>query len=109
MTTEELKKYEESLLILRDQLSHNIKDIIQGTDLGDSGDEEEESDETEERGIANAETIVLKDRLHRVLDALDRIKAGTYGTCELCHGSIGHAVLEVDPESRECAACKTKG
>ena len=110
MTTEELKKFEESLLALRDQLSHEIKDLIRGgTDLGDSGDEEEESDESEEAGITHEEAIVLKDRLHRVLDALERIKAGTYGACESCHGPMGNDMLEADPESRMCAACKAKG
>ena len=108
MTTEDLKKFEESLLALRDQLSHEIKDLIRGGDLGDSGDEEEEADEAEEAGIAHAETIVLKDRLHRTLDALERIKAGTYGMCESCHGQISHELLEADPESRECGACKAK-
>lgn len=107
MTTEETAKFEESLLALRDQLSHEIKDVIQGTEMGEGEDAgDTETDESEERGIAHAEAIALKDRLHRVLDALERVKAGTYGTCELCGGAIESAILEIDPESRACMACK---
>jgi DnaK suppressor protein len=108
MTTEETRHYEESLLALKDQLSHEIKDVIQGTDLGDNAGDGGDlaSDEVEERGIAHAEAIALKDRLHRVMDALERIKAGTYGTCESCKGAIGREILEIDPESRLCKACK---
>ena len=105
MTTEDLKRFEESLLALRDQLSHEIKDLIRGADMGhDAGDEEEAADHDEEAGIAHAEAIVLKERLHRTLDALERIKAGTYGSCEGCGGAVGHDMLEADPESRMCAA-----
>ncbi len=109
MNTEELKKFEESLLALRDQLSHEIKDLIVGADMGnDAGDDDEEVDKAEEAGIASAEALVFKERLHQVLDALERMKAGTYGTCESCGGAIGYDVLEVDPESRECKVCKAK-
>ncbi len=109
MNTEELKKFEESLLALRDQLSHEIKDLIVGADFGnDAGDDDEETDKAEEAGVASAEALVLKGRLHQVIDALDRMKAGTYGTCESCGLVVGGDVLEADPESRECKACKAK-
>lgn len=107
MDTENRKNHEESLLALRDQLSHEIRDIIRGGELGDDSDQADiEADESEERGIANAEAIALKDRLHGVLDALERIKAGTYGVCEGCKGTISDDVLEAAPESRLCKACK---
>jgi len=107
MATENGKNHEESLLALRDQLSSEIKDIIRGGELGDDSDQADiETDESEERGVANAEAIALKDRLHSVLDALERIKAGTYGVCEACAGAISDDVLEAAPESRLCKACK---
>ena len=107
MAMENEKNHEESLLALRDQLSHEIKDIIRGGELGEDSDQADiEADESEERGIANAEAIALKDRLHSVLDALERVKAGTYGVCEGCKGVIGADVLEAAPESRLCKACK---
>lgn len=110
MTTEELKQSEERLLELRDRLSREIKEVIKDTDMGSSGGEnrdDEESDETEEYGIAYAEQITLKEHLSVVLDALEKIKKGTYGVCEKCQGAIGADVLAATPESRLCKKCKT--
>ena len=109
MTTDDIKKYEEQLLALRDQLSHEIKEVIQGADMGnDAGDADEESDEAEEKNIAHAEQIALKERMHAVLDALEKIVRGAYGVCEKCSGEIQSDILEIDPESRLCGACKAK-
>lgn len=107
MTNEELNRYENRLIELRDQLSHQIKEIIKDTDMGsdiDHGDEE--ADEAEERGIAYAVQIPLKERLNAVLDALHKIKNGSYGACEKCSGKIETEVLNADLESRYCKACK---
>ena len=107
MNNEELKKYEIILLELQARLSKEIKDVIRGgTDMGEIGNRDEEADETEESGIAHAEQIALKGRLHAVLDALERVKAGTYGTCLKCHAVIGVDVLDAVPESLYCAGCK---
>ena len=109
MNTETMKKYEEKLLALRDELSREIKDVIKDTDMGNDVDGgTEETDESEERGTAYAAQITLKDRLHDALDALLKIKSGMYGICEKCGGEIGADVLDAAPESRECKACKTK-
>ncbi|MBO0713935.1 MAG: TraR/DksA C4-type zinc finger protein [Acidimicrobiales bacterium] len=37
--------------------------------------------------------------------ALDRLKAGTYGTCEGCGGPIPSQRLEIIPASRLCVEC----
>ncbi|MSR73822.1 MAG: hypothetical protein EXS60_02100 [Candidatus Pacebacteria bacterium] len=104
---DELKKYETILLDLQALLSKEIKDVIRaGNDMGEIGNRDEEADETEESGIAHAEQITLKGRLHAVLDALERVKAGTYGTCLKCSGAISHDVLDAVPESLYCAMCK---
>lgn len=107
MTKEdELKKYEQTLLGLQSSLSREIKEVIRGADMGEMGNRDEEADATEESGIAHAEQIALKGRLHAVLDALERVKAGTYGTCLKCGGVIGTDVLDAAPESLYCVACK---
>lgn len=110
MTTEELKQSEDRLLELRDRLSREIKEVIKDTDMGSDvggGTDDEESDETEERGVAYAEQIMLKEHLNAVLDALEKIKKGTYGVCEKCEGAIGADVLAASLESRLCKKCKT--
>lgn len=108
MTQEHYAQYEARLLELRDQLSHEIKEVIKDADMGNDVDHgDEEADETEERGTGYASQIALKERLTAVLDALLKIKNGTYGVCEQCGGAIGADVLDAAPESRQCKACKT--
>jgi DnaK suppressor protein len=106
MKEDELKKYEKILLDLQASLSKEIKDIIRGADMGEAGNRDEEADAVEESGIAHAEQIALKGRLHAVLDALERVKAGTYGVCGKCGAAIGADVLEAAPESLYCRECK---
>ncbi len=107
MNNEDIKKYETKLLELQGALSKEIKDVIRGgADMGEMGNRDEEADETEESGIAHAEQISLKGRLHSVLDALERVKAGTYGTCLKCANAIPSDVLDAAPESLYCAECK---
>ena len=52
------------------------------------------------------ENRVLYDQLRQDLDdiekALERMDAGTYGTCEVCGNEIGAARLEVMPSTRVC-------
>lgn len=52
------------------------------------------------------ENRVLYDQLRRDLDdiekALERMDAGTYGTCEVCGKDIAEARLEVMPATRVC-------
>lgn len=56
--------------------------------------------ELAERGITRA-TEALAD----IEDALARIEAGTYGTCEQCGNPIAVARLEAIPHARTCVSC----
>lgn len=47
----------------------------------------------------------MHNRFHQVLDALDRIKNGTYGVCRSCHKPIPFRRLEIVPETTTCIAC----
>ena len=40
-----------------------------------------------------------------ILEALDRMAQGTYGTCAACSTAIPYGRLLVMPEARACAAC----
>ena len=44
----------------------------------------------------------LRDQLSDVEDALARIDAGTYGSCEVCGAAIAPARLEAMPATRFC-------
>lgn len=107
MKEEDFKRYEAALAELQVTLSKEIKDVIRGgSDMGEVASRDEEADGTEESGIAHAEQITLKGRLHAVLDALERMKAGAYGVCVKCSAPIGMDVLDAAPESAYCAGCK---
>ena len=47
-----------------------------------------------------------REELQHVLDALARIDAGTYGTCQRCGGDIPAGRLEAVPTASLCVQCK---
>jgi RNA polymerase-binding transcription factor DksA len=44
--------------------------------------------------------------LQEILKALDRIDAGTYGICVLCHGAIQEHLLSETPWTPLCCGCE---
>jgi len=44
-------------------------------------------------------------RMLLILDALSRIREGTYGTCTDCRGAIPYERLSAIPEARTCVGC----
>jgi DnaK suppressor protein len=51
----------------------------------------------------------LEIELEKVEQALQRIKAGTYGICLKCGKAISLARLEIYPEAEHCMNCHKKG
>lgn len=53
----------------------------------------------------------IRDRerklLNKIKEALERIKAGTYGICEMCDEEISVPRLEARPVTTLCVKCKT--
>ncbi|MBZ4646560.1 MAG: hypothetical protein PWR27_1326 [Petroclostridium sp.] len=47
-------------------------------------------------------------QIKEIHDALQRIKNGTYGKCELCGKEIGEERLEILPSARLCIDCEKK-
>jgi DnaK suppressor protein len=52
-------------------------------------------------GVGNS----LEARLERVERALEKLRDGTYGTCDACGGPIDPRRLRAAPESTVCVAC----
>ena len=69
---------------------------------------EEEADEAEEYSGNLGVKDSLKERLQNVKSALQEMEEDSYGKCKKCGMDIELEVLNVDPESRLCKACKTK-
>ena len=49
-----------------------------------------------------------EEALHEIEQALDRIKDGTYGSCETCNKRVSKERLKVVPFTRHCIECQRK-
>jgi RNA polymerase-binding transcription factor DksA len=58
-----------------------------------------------ERARIEASLTRAQTRLAEIEDALRRLAAGAYGTCERCGGPIAEARLEARPTARTCVTC----
>lgn len=57
----------------------------------------------ENRGTEAAILTALETQYDGILTALERIEAGTYGTCAVCGASIAEARLDANPSATTCA------
>ncbi len=110
-TTREAKSLEtarRALIDKRNRLIHRHADHVAAEDelLG-----EREPDLPDVAAERTAAAVVesLDDAEHmqllRIGNALERIDAGTYGTCTVCGALIAPARLKLVPEADRCAAC----
>jgi DnaK suppressor protein len=62
----------------------------------------------EEAGLLD--TLAERERaeLTEVDDALSRVQAGTFGSCETCGGPIGRQRLAAVPYTRYCVTCEER-
>ena len=109
LTQDELKHFENKLLDRRVQIEKNLSGTalelkgMRDLDLNDEGD----------YAAASAETVVdsaileqQRKELAEIDLALDKIKNGTYGICEMWEEPIGKARLEVKNFARFCITCR---
>lgn len=71
----------------------------------EDSDMEEKADEVEEYDNLLSLEHSLELKLKNVNTALEKIVAGTYGTCEKCGKEISVERLQVAPEGRLCMSC----
>jgi RNA polymerase-binding transcription factor DksA len=62
-----------------------------------------------ERSQIGALVRQARDHLAEIDSALDRLEAGTYGTCEVCTCAIPEDRLEARPTARSCVGCASRG
>lgn len=71
---------------------------------GEEADFADTADHIEEL-VTNVPLVAeLEARLHEVDDALAKIEAGTYGTCEVCNEAIAPERLTANPAAKTCVA-----
>ncbi len=106
----EYKEMEEKLRREKAEIEEELAKLKTTLDFGDETDhEEEESDESEEIGNYLGIKKSQDARLNQINHALEKIADGSYGVCEKCGKSIEQKILDIDPESLLCKACKQKG
>ncbi|HHE05600.1 MAG TPA: RNA polymerase-binding protein DksA [Epsilonproteobacteria bacterium] len=109
LTQKELEEFQNKLLDRRVQIEKNLR----GTMLELDGMRELELNDEGDYAAASAESIVdsailvqQRKELNEIELALDKIKQGTYGICEMCEEPIGKARLEVKNFARFCITCR---
>jgi len=109
LTKAELEEFQNKLLDRRVQIEKNLT----GTSLELDGMRELELSDEGDHAATSAKTVVdsailvqQRKELNEIELALDKIKAGTYGVCEMCEEPIGIARLEVKNFARFCIACR---
>ena len=82
--------------------------------------EDETQDETTDNHIAETATVTLDRQIDYSLEeasnhvlaaidaALERIEAGSYGTCQTCGKQIGADRLEAIPYATQCIDCRRR-
>jgi DnaK suppressor protein len=117
MNKAEIEAYKQQLLDLRERLNGDVSHLtdealgkadgnsnlshmpIHMADLGTDNFEQENTLSL----LANEQ-----QRLSEIADALDRVRQGTFGTCEECGEEIPKARLKELPHARYCVACARK-
>ncbi len=117
MNDKQLEKFRGMLLKQRNDLQDEIKDIsegeIQSSLLESSGGLSGYPDDPGNVAGDNFEKAkeieildMLTNKLEEVQEALEKIDAGTYGTCEVCSKTIPQSRLKAKPSAKLCVNCK---
>ena len=69
------------------------------------GNLEDAASEVEEYSTSLPIEFSLETQLQNVNSALEKIKKGAYGTCEMCKKEISEERLLAFPEAKFCASC----
>jgi len=83
-----------------------LADLIRDSGDGAGDDQADAGSKTFEREHEMSLANNARDMLEQVQHALDRIEAGTYGTCESCGKAIGKLRLQAFPRATLCMSCK---
>jgi RNA polymerase-binding transcription factor DksA len=112
-----LKKQKERLLQLRDNILDSMngvaKDTLRARAEGSEASafgmhQADAGSDAYDRDFALSLLTQEQDALYEIEEALKRIDAGTYGTCEMSGKPIAHARLEAIPFARYTVECQAQ-
>lgn len=94
---------------LRAEIAASANQIAEGDGSDGAGDDQADAGaKTYEREHELALAYNSQDLLAQIERAVQRMDAGTYGTCESCAKPIGKARLQVFPRATLCVTCKQR-
>ncbi|MGB7979667.1 MAG: TraR/DksA C4-type zinc finger protein [Candidatus Nanopelagicales bacterium] len=98
--------HEERGVLLRhvERLDDDMTALIAASRDSNADDEHDPEGQTIafERSQLSAVTRQARDHVEEIDAALERLRAGTYGVCEVCGRAIDPARLEARPTARTC-------
>ena len=106
---EELKEFELSLKARKEQILKNLDEAKSKLKLMQNQEPKDEGDYAALAVEADIDERIIRQQraeLNEIEIALDKIKAGTYGVCEMCEEPIGIERLRVKNFARYCIACR---
>ncbi|DAB41258.1 MAG: RNA polymerase-binding protein DksA [Sulfurovum sp.] len=109
LSKSQLEEFRIKLTARKAQIEKNLAgtalelDEMRNLDLNDEGDYAAASAES---AVDSAILIQQRKELNEIELALDKIKKGTYGICEMCEEPIGRKRLEVKNFARFCITCR---
>ncbi|CNG59019.1 DnaK suppressor protein [Mycobacterium tuberculosis] len=100
---------QEQVESLRAEIAASASQIAEGDGSDGAGDDQADAGaKTYEREHELALSYNSQDLLAQIERAVQRMDAGTYGTCESCARPIGKARLQVFPRATLCVTCKQR-
>jgi RNA polymerase-binding protein DksA len=105
-------KYRPILLEILRQLGGKVERMEEMVLLSDQSASSDESEEFGSEGYMRDFQLGLIENedeiLQNVQEALNRLDAGTFGTCESCEALIPERRLQVVPYARFCVKCQSQ-
>ncbi|WP_242902601.1 TraR/DksA family transcriptional regulator [Actinomadura terrae] len=100
---------EDQIAALRAEIAASASQIAEGDTSEGAGDDQADAGaKTYEREHELSLSYNSQDLLTQIERAVQRMDAGTYGTCESCARPIGKARLQVFPRATLCVTCKQR-
>jgi len=109
LTKEEMKMFEQELLARKEQILNNLNDSSKKLEMMRNQEPKDEGDFAILSLQTDIDSRILesqREELKEIEVALDKIKKGTYGICEMCEEPIGIERLKVKNFARFCIACR---
>ncbi len=100
-----------AILAMRHKLLSDLSEkpipetLIATTDIGDLVDQ---AGDERDREMSLLLTGRDKEKLQAINEALEKIREGSYGSCEECGDKIGPGRLKVMPLAKYCVSCQSK-